>query len=175
MGTALDLWVLLGQRRAVTAPASHESADDTALVAAACGVVSEKVGGVPGFIGMYNRSMGMIADGRGNVYIVDRGPGHVLKIAPDGKLTWIPCGWWQVPTGVAVAGDDLYIRKEWTVPTFVAEVLGSPRIRRIPAGGEEATVAVVASRRARAATATLLAAVVVGIPLLRQRHSKSVR
>lgn len=35
MGSTLDLRVVLGQRQAVTAPAPHESGDDTALVVAA--------------------------------------------------------------------------------------------------------------------------------------------
>ena len=145
-------------------------APDGSVTTLGRGVVSDKVAGVPNQNGMFNHSMGMTVDAAGNVYIVDRGPRHVLRLSPDGRWTRFPSPWLRTPSGVAVAGNDFYIMELWPLPRFASELVGNPRIRRISADGEETTVVAVASTPARAGTAVLLAVIVAGVVEWRRKR-----
>jgi hypothetical protein len=96
------------------------------------------VPGIGAHLGPFLR--GLAIDGHDNILVAASGSCSVLKITPTGKVTDIlrtESPW--SPTGVAVAGDDIYVleyrhtasdvRQEWL-----------PRVRKISADGKEAII-----------------------------------
>jgi hypothetical protein len=82
----------------------------------------------------------------GTVYVAASGCSAVLKVAPDGPVSVVLRAWdaWT-PTGVTIAGDDLYVleyryieserREDWL-----------PRVRKLSRDGKVSIVAVVERR-----------------------------
>jgi hypothetical protein len=136
-------------------------APDGTVSTLAKGLVATTYGGVPGVPGLYNHHFGMAVDGRGGVYTVDFRHHQILhwdasgtRVAYEarGLANWAThASWGWTVTGVAVAGDAIYVMEYWPMPTPPAELIGNPRIRKISAGGTVVTVMSVASFTARAA------------------------
>jgi hypothetical protein len=136
----------------------------------AANLVSERIGGLPGDFGLFNRSVGLAVDEEENVYAVDAYNFRVVRWhrARRGEVVWDSSDWlsrltrgglgWH-PRGVAVNGADVYVLEEFGVPWVLAELIGSPRIIRISPGGHSETIIAVAGWRLRAAIAGLLAAI----------------
>ncbi|MFQ5925993.1 MAG: hypothetical protein ACE5MH_00990 [Terriglobia bacterium] len=139
---------------------------DGTVTTLARGLLSKATGGLPDLSGLWNHSMGMAVDAQNNVYVVDYRNRRVIKRTPEGVVTTIAQSkgianaltrsqWGWFPTGVTIAGDEVYIMEDWPLPTFAADLIGSPRIRKVLPDGGITTVASVASPGTRALTLAL--------------------
>lgn len=147
------------------------------------GILSTVAGGLPGIGGLYNHHMGVATDSQGTVYVVDYGRRHILRWDPiggartlvesRGVANWLTRGsWGWRPTGVAVASDCIYIMEDWSLPTFAADVIGNPRLRRISPDRHITTVVTVSSLTARAIAAVVLAVLAIGFLAWRRSRKK---
>ncbi len=134
---------------------------DGAVTTVARDIVSTIPGGMPHVGGFYNHRIGMAVDPRGIVYIADFERRNIVRwdsqygariaYTSGGVANWLSRGSWGLrPTGVAVAGDSLYVMEDWSMPTLAAEIIGNPRISRIAADGTVVRVVTVASTAALA-------------------------
>jgi len=114
---------------------------DGAVETLARDAVSLRTGGLPGRADLFNHSMGVAVGDDETVYVADhynlrvvrwgRGRGAVviwsgadwLSRLTDGGLGWYP-------GGVAADGADVYVLEVFHAPGLVADLVGSPRIRR---------------------------------------------
>lgn len=98
--------------------------------------------------------LAIAADSAGNLFAVDYGNARIRRIAPDGAVTTVASAPWPwKPTGITVAPDAaVYVLERRfaygalmgaLVTGWVADVLGTPRVRRIAPDGSVATVAMV--------------------------------
>lgn len=95
---------------------------------------------------------GLTLDAQGNLYVANYGGNAVIQVAADGKvLNVIPSesGW--APSGVDVAGSDLYVL-EFQDKVFGSEAQG-PRVRKVSADGKAVTLGTV-GEKANAAAST---------------------
>lgn len=154
---------------------------DGAVDTLARDAVSLRTGGLPGRADLFNHSMGVAVGDDETVYVADhynlrvvrwnhgRGPVVIwsgadwLSRLTDGGLGWYP-------GGVAADGADVYVLEVLHAPELVADLVGSPRIRRYSPGGSSTVVAVVASAPLRLGVAAVLAAAIVGLILLLRRR-----
>lgn len=151
------------------------------------GLFSKVAGGLPGYGGLFNHHMGVAVDAQNNVYVVDYGKRRVIKRTPSGVVTTVAeskgianaltsSQWGWAPTGIAAVGDAIYLLEDWPLPTVVADLVGSPRLRKIQPDGKSETVASVASTTLR----VLVGGFVVGMAVLafywrRRRTQKAKR
>ena len=100
---------------------------------------------------------------------------------PPGSRSLPGACWPWIPTGVAVAGGDVYLLERAgdyygrTLPPFmlipaVADLLGSPRVRRLAPNGAAATLVGV---RRRGVVLLLLGSLVAGVGLVGWRVKRS--
>ncbi|MGH9779054.1 MAG: hypothetical protein ACRD5I_11645 [Candidatus Acidiferrales bacterium] len=154
---------------------------DGAVETLARDAVSLRTGGLPGRADLFNHSMGVAVSDDETVYVADhynlrvvrwdRGRGAaVIWSGADwlSQLTDGGIGWY--PGGVAADGADVYLLEVLRVPGLVADVVGSPRIRRYSPDGSSLVVAVVASTPLRLGVAAAFAAAIVGLVLLLRRR-----
>ena len=143
-------------------------------------IVSERTGGLPGEASLFNHSVGVAVSENETVYIADHYNLRVMRwdrnngasIAWNGadwlsRLTDNGIGWY--PGGVAVDGTDLYVLEVLIAPPFLADLVGSPRIRRILPDGSSTSVASVASTPMRVGAAGIGVLLVLGLALLGRR------
>ena len=149
-------------------------AADGGVTTLARGIASGRTGGIPGRQDLFNHSVGLaVAEigGQETVLVVDhynhrvvawneRDGARVLW-STSSRLVRLTNGGlgWQV-TGVSVEGGAVYVLEALAGPAIVADVVGSPRIRRVGADGRSTIVAHVASAPVRAAAGTLAFGVV---------------
>lgn len=132
----------------------------------------------------FDRPTALTVDSAGNVYVADFGNARVRKIAPDGQVSTVAesRGAWR-PTGVTLADGRVYILErardydsQVSPPliALVADLVGSPRIRRLDPDGTVVTVAHV-RRWPVLGSAAALPAVLAAALLIRraQRRSRS--
>src|SRR5262249_3023323 len=137
------------------------SADGTVSTVAR-NIASVVAGGLPGtgIGGLYNHHMGAAVDSRGGVYVVDYGRRQIVRWDAAGSVrtVFISGGvanrltrgsWGPRPTGVAVAGDSIYVMEDWGLPTLAADLIGNPKISQISQDGKTRTVVAVARPQAR--------------------------
>src|SRR5262249_30484895 len=140
-----------------------------AVVTVARDIASRTAGGFPRFGGLFNHHMGAAADSQGGVYVVDYGRNQIVHWEPSGGVhtvfrsgglaNWLSRGGWGFrPTGIAVAGNSIYVMEYWAMPTFPADLIGNPRIRLISPDGKVQKVVAVASTAARTYFAVILIA-----------------
>lgn len=84
----------------------------------------------------FNRLMGLAVDPEGNVYVANYGNRCVLKITPAGGITTVlrSYGLWM-PTGVAVADDNVYVLE------YLFSPFGETRVRMVSPDGKVTTLA----------------------------------
>jgi DNA-binding beta-propeller fold protein YncE len=90
---------------------------------------------------------GLTLDAQANIYVASFGNGKVLKISPEGKIVAVfpsEAGW--TPTGVTVAGTDIYVLEGQS--EFLPNETKGPRVRKISANGKAITLATVGERAA---------------------------
>ena len=119
------------------------------------GTVSTLTGGaVAGFVGTeeedLQRPLGLAVDATGYVYVAHYWKRRVFKVTPCGEVSTLAQTTWPwIPTGVAVAMNDVYILERLGNPyawssllaaLFFAENL---RVRKISSGGRITTLATV--------------------------------
>lgn len=91
--------------------------------------------------------LGLSVDARGNAYAADIRNRRVLKVTSDGKVSVVHTSeeaW--MPTGVACAGDSLYVLEFGTAPPS----LYKPRVLKLTSGERPTVIASVAEARANA-------------------------
>jgi hypothetical protein len=156
--------------------------NDGTVSTVARNIASVIPGGLPGFGGLYNHHMGAAVDTRGGVYVVDYGRRQIVRwdeaggvrtvFTSGGAANWLSRGSWGLrPTGVAVAGDSIYVMEFWGLPTFAADLIGNPKISRISRDGAQPVVAV-ASAPARTVFFVLLTAFGTAIYVWRRAAAK---
>jgi hypothetical protein len=92
----------------------------------------------------FDRVMGLAIDLHGNLFIADRKTRRIIRIAPGGGETIVATlGPLTSPSGLGIAGEDLYVVAEsrLPVPPFLAGLTGNPRLIRISPAGRVTTVA----------------------------------
>lgn len=164
---------------------------DGTIETLANGVVSTRTGGIPGRSDLFNHSVGVavaMMGGRETMLVVDHYNQRVLAWSESqgAHVLWNTSNWltrvtngglgWQV-TGVAVDSDTVYVLEAFQAPALIADLVGSPRIRRLEPGGTSTIVASVASLKVRV-TAILLAGGMILVVVffsrrLRRRRRKS--
>lgn len=90
--------------------------------------------------------LGLSVDAQGNAYAADIRNRRVLKVTPDGKVSTVHTSeetW--MPTGVACAGDGLYVLEFGTTPSGTNT---PPRVLKLTAGEQPTLIASVAEPRA---------------------------
>lgn len=93
----------------------------------------------PGWTGLWNRLMGLAVDEQGNVYVADSAERRLLKITSDGNVaTVLRARWLWAPTGVTLAGGDIYVLENQFIPGFFG-----PRVQKISPNGRVTTLATV--------------------------------
>lgn len=144
---------------------------------------SKVAGGLPGHSGLFNHSVGVAVDAQNNVYVVDYGNRRVIQRAPDGAVTtlWQSKGianalthsqWGWRPTGIAIVDNGAYVLEDWPLPTFAAELIGSPCVRRVLRDGSVHRVVCVASNVTRALSGAVLVGTVLLVALWRRRRRR---
>jgi sugar lactone lactonase YvrE len=89
---------------------------------------------------------GLAVDSRGTVYAAATGCHLVVKLSPDGKVeTLLRSERPWSPTGVAVAGEDLYVL-EYTNATAGADKGWRPRVRKLGQDGKVTTLATISEK-----------------------------
>lgn len=80
---------------------------------------------------------GLAVSDKGIIYAADAGGRRVIKITPDGKVTTVlgVDGW--IPTGVAMAGDEVYVLEFDDAPP----TRWRPRVRRVSGDGKVTVLA----------------------------------
>jgi hypothetical protein len=146
-------------------------------------LVSVRTGGVPGFAHLFNHSVGLAVSADGRVYVADHYNRRVVRwdAARGAAVIWDGAGWlsrltadgigWY-PGGVAVSGLDVYVLEVLQVPGPVADLVGSPRIRRLAPDGSSALVASVASTPLRVSVAAVVFALLLGLLVWRRRRGR---
>lgn len=145
------------------------------------GVADARTGGLPGgAFGLFNHSVGVAVTADETVYVVDH---YGLKIVRwregEGARTvvdssnWISRmtdgSWGWAPTGVAIAGDEIYVVETLPLPGLVNDLVGTPRVRKIRANGEIEYVATVNDWRVRASAGVILAGFLALVAQLHRR------
>lgn len=154
---------------------------DGTVLTLARDAVSPKTGGLPGRADLFNHSLGVAVGSDETVYVVDHYNQRVVRwdrargavVIWNGenwlsRLTGGGIGWY--PGGIAAAGEDVYVLEVLQVPAFAADLVGSPRIRRIAPDGSSTLIASVASAPLRAGMVMFAAAVVFGVLMWRRRR-----
>jgi hypothetical protein len=146
-------------------------------------LISPKTGGVPGRAYLFNHSVGLAASEDGVVYLADHYNRRVVRWdhARGATVIWDAENWlsrltgggiaWY-PGGVAFAGPDAYVLEVLQVPGLLADLVGSPQIRRISPDGSSTLVASVTSAPLRLGVAALVVLLVFG-PLAWWRRSRA--
>lgn len=90
--------------------------------------------------------LGLSVDAQGNAYAADIRNRRVLKVTSDGKVSVVHTSeetW--MPTGVACAGESLYVLEFGTTPSGTNT---PPRVLKLSAGGQPTVIASVSDARA---------------------------
>jgi hypothetical protein len=87
--------------------------------------------------GRFNRLLGVAVDTQGEVYVANYGNRRVSRISPQGVTTFYRGSLFWGPSGVTVAGDDVYILESGIPPVEGA------RVRKVAADGSVSTLATV--------------------------------
>jgi sugar lactone lactonase YvrE len=114
--------------------AIRKVARDGTVTTLASDLVAKGPGLLP--LGPRNHLFGLAVGADGTAYAADYTGRRIVEVSPDGRSSTASesePGW--APTGVAVAGEDLYILEVGTVP---APRPAGPRVRKVsPGGGSE--------------------------------------
>src|SRR5688572_2124170 len=130
-------------------------------------LVSTETGGVPGHADLFNHSVGLAVSEDEAVYIADHYNLRIVSWDRDrgAAVPWHGGGWLSRLTGggiswyaggVATADGDVYVLEVLQVPSFLADLIGSPRIRRIAPDGSSTLAATVASSQLRLTVGALV-------------------
>jgi len=150
---------------------------------AVAGTLAPGVADGAGTAARFDQPMGVAVDSAANLYVADYGNRSLRKISPTGTVTTLlhaPAGF--APTAVAVHGDAVYLLEESIRvspnpgrqrPIFplVADLVGTPRLLRVEAGGKTTTLVVVRGW----VSIGLTAALVIGGLLLLARRLRRAR
>lgn len=117
------------------------------------------------------RPLGLAVDAPGNIYVAHYWKRTVFKITPRGEVSELAQTRWPwIPTGVAVGGNDVYLLERFgnpydisglLSPPFLADLVGNPRVRKVPADGCVAVYARVRNGRPETDIVILLAGIVL--------------
>lgn len=116
---------------------------DGTVTTLAAGLTDDATREKPPFYGL----MGLAVDDRGNVVVADYGNRQVRRITSGGVVTTIArAAWPWRPTGVALRAGEVYVLESVLAPGFLADLAGSPRVRKISKDGTVVTLASIADR-----------------------------
>ena len=119
--------------------------------------------------------LGIAVDSGGNVYVADNAGRRIVRITPTGTVsTAHTTGSIWTPTGIAVAGDGLYVLEHLRMPlAILGDLAVGPylRVRRVSPGGEATVLARLWGRRTIPVVAAV-AAVVAATAVFRSRRRR---
>lgn len=119
--------------------------------------------------------LGIAVDAGGNVYVADNAGRRIVRITPTGTVSAaLTTGSIWTPTGVAVAGDGLYVLEHLRMPlAILGDLAVGPyvRVRRVSPDGEATVIARLWGRRTVPVVA-LAAAVVAATSVFRSRRRR---
>lgn len=125
------------------------------------GSISDTDAGVSGHLGLWDRTMGVVAATDSSAIVVDYPARRIAQIAPGGRAReiWRSGGWanaltggrwgWR-PTGVALLQSGFYVMEDWAMPPLAADLIGVPRVLVVRADGSTERVVSVFSWFVRA-------------------------
>ncbi len=133
----------------------------------ALGVITNSHEGLTAIPGLWGREIGVATDATGAAVVVDPEARRIVRVERDGRATpiWEPAGlpervsggrWGWRPAGVAFVDHAYYVVDDWLGPTLIADLVGSPRLSRVDAGGRVTRIAAVTNRTVQAATVAML-------------------
>lgn len=148
-------------------------------------VVSERVGGLPGDFGLFNRTVGLAVGPDGTVLLADVYNLRIVRWSAErgASTVWDGNTWlaratgggfaWR-PLGLALEGSALYVLKSLTLPSALAPLVGTPRIVRISGDGRIERVATIANRPLQvvAILVPTLTAIWIGCRWRRRRRAR---
>jgi hypothetical protein len=117
--------------------------------------------------GLWGRELGVATDLTGAALVVDPAAGRIVHVDRTGRVTpmWAPGGvaqrmsggsWGWRPAGVAMLGSTYYVLDQWMGPTLLADIIGSPRLSQVDAGGRVTRIASVSNGTVRAAAVAIV-------------------
>ena len=125
--------------------------------------------------------LGIAVAASGDVYVADHAGRRILKITPAGAASTVRrTGWLWTPTGIAVAGDGLYVMEHLRMPlAILGDLAIGPymRVRHIAGDGSVNLLARMWGRNTASAAAVLavVIGVIIGATYLRSRRKRTVR
>lgn len=123
--------------------------------------------------------LGIAVAASGDVYVADHAGRRILRITPTGAASTVQrTGWLWTPTGIAVAGDGLYVLEHLRMPlAILGDLAIGPylRVRIISEGGSVTELARMWGRNTATAAAVCAAIVFVtaGVWYLRRRRRRT--
>lgn len=125
--------------------------------------------------------LGVVVSPSGEIYAADHAERRILGISPAGAVRVVlRTGPLWTPTGIVVAGDDLYVLEHLRMPlAILGDLAVGPyiRVRKVSRAGGVTVLARIWGRRSLAAAGSLAAivAVIVGATWLRRGRKPAAR
>lgn len=129
----------------------------------------------------FEQVTGMAVLGPMQVAVSDQGRGRIVRIDEAGAVsTLAEAGFGWQPTAVATHEFDVYVLERFgpadglpLAPTVLADLVGTPRVRRIAQDGEIMTVARISSGTTRGVAIALGLIIILMVYLVLRRRKKS--
>jgi hypothetical protein len=133
-------------------------------------VITESAGTIIGRLGLWDRSVGVASDIDGAAIVVDLPASRIVRIERNGSAQEIwRSRWGRRPTGVAMTPTGYYVLEDWPVPSFVADLVGSPRVLFVNRDGSSRTLVTVANWTLRGLVFLMVVIVLSALQARRRR------
>jgi hypothetical protein len=135
------------------------------------GTVTDAGDGVAARLGLWDRPIGVAADIDGAAIVVDLPARRIVRIERNGQAQEIwRSHWGRRPTGVAMTAGGYYVLEDWPMPSFIADLVGSPRVLFVNRDGSSRTIVTVSNWTVRGLA---VLTVVIVFSALRSRRGRT--
>jgi hypothetical protein len=123
------------------------------------------------------RGAGLAVNSQGEIFILESHFDGCIEKLPrkeDESISYLACaGHFWTRNGLSFAHDKFYVVEErGPLPKILADIIGSPRIRRISLDGKQETLAIISSPDTRVAAAAAIMALIAAITLTWKRRRR---